>query len=120
MEYGRRLNSTVTVVIGTAALCLLIGGFFVELGQGFYVDDEAMWACPSGISGVQITESANRSLPAGIVECRSDSRRNLIVGLMLAGGGLTLATVAVVRSARLCARTAKPAVAAVDGYDARR
>lgn len=87
---ARRRRKLWPIVMGIAAIALLAGGFLVQSGKGAYTDDEGVWACPSGMNGVQIKESPDRPLPEGVAECRSDSRKNLTIGLSMAGVGVLI------------------------------
>lgn len=78
-------------VLGVSSVGLIAGGFFVQLGQGTYTDDEGMWACPSGLNAMRITEANGLKLPEAIVECRADAKRNVALGGAMAGAGVLIA-----------------------------
>lgn len=79
-----------TALLGVVAVGLVVGGFVVQIGQTIYPDSDGQWVCPSGINAIQITEAPGRALPEGIQECRSDARRNVTLGLLMAGAGFAL------------------------------
>lgn len=56
-----------------------------------YRDSEALWACPSGLNAMRITEANGYPLSDGIVRCRADAKRNVAVGAAMAGAGVILA-----------------------------
>ncbi|SMY02323.1 hypothetical protein [Brevibacterium aurantiacum] len=66
-------------LLGVASVGLIAGGFWVQLGSGAYRDSEALWACPSGLNAMRITEANGYPLSDGIVRCRADAKRK---GLM--------------------------------------
>ncbi|WP_162619323.1 hypothetical protein [Brevibacterium aurantiacum] len=66
-------------LLGVASVSLIAGGFWVQLGSGAYRDSEALWACPSGLNAMRITEANGYPLSDGIVRCRADAKRK---GLM--------------------------------------
>lgn len=80
-------------VLGVASVGLIAGGFFLQIGQGTYTDDEAMWACPSSLNAMRITEANGLNLPEAIVECRADAKRNVVLGGAMAGAGILVAVV---------------------------
>ncbi|MCI4013123.1 hypothetical protein [Brevibacterium sp. ZH18] len=78
-------------LLGLTSVGLIAGGFFVQMGQGPYLDDQGMWACPSGLNAMRITEANGLTLPDGIVECRADAKRNVAVGGAMAVTGVLVA-----------------------------
>lgn len=78
-------------LLGVASVGLIAGGFWVQLGSGAYRDSEALWACPSGLNAMRITEANGYPLSDGIVRCRADAKRNVAVGAAMAGAGVILA-----------------------------
>ncbi|MBM6588792.1 hypothetical protein [Brevibacterium sp. RIT 803] len=88
----RQRKWLIFTLLGVASVGLIAGGFFVQMGwHGPYIDDEGMWACPSGLNAMRITEANGLKLPDGIVECRADAKRNVATGGVMAGAGILLA-----------------------------
>lgn len=78
-------------LLGLASVGLIAGGFFVQMGwHGPYIDDQGMWACPSGLNAMRITEANGYPLSDGIVQCRADAKKNVAVGGAMAGAGVAL------------------------------
>ncbi|WP_193070807.1 MULTISPECIES: hypothetical protein [unclassified Brevibacterium] len=80
-------------LLGVSSVGLIAGGFFVQIGQGTYTDDEGMWACPSSLNAMRITEANGLKLPEAIVKCRADAKRNMTLSGALAGTGILVAVV---------------------------
>lgn len=78
-------------LLGVASVSLIAGGFWVQLGPGAYRGREALWACPSGLNAMRITEANGYPLSDGIVRRRADAKRNVAVGAAMAGTGVILA-----------------------------
>ncbi|WP_193080777.1 hypothetical protein [Brevibacterium aurantiacum] len=95
-------------VLGVASVGLIAGGFFVQLGQGTYTGDEGMWACPSSLNAMRITEANGLKLPEAIVECRADAKRNVALGGAMAGAGVLIAVGTGFGASIFCKRTTVP------------
>ncbi|WP_210602659.1 hypothetical protein [Brevibacterium oceani] len=104
----QRRNIARTVVVGLLAVGLIIGGFVVQIGPSVAPDSEGRWYCPMGINAIQITEAPGRSLPQGIRECRTEAKRNVAIGLIMAAAGAAVTTGAAVHALRRRTRCLAP------------
>lgn len=77
-------------LLGAVAAALIVAAAFLLIGPGTVQDNEAQWACPTALQGIQIQPAPGKALPEGIAECRDISQRNAVLAGIATAAGVAI------------------------------